>query len=121
MSEDLMPCPICDGPVVLDGPSNPDASRDVVWPNCIDDSCPYMLDGGIRAAVAEAHNTLARRAEIGALVEWIVEAAPGLLTIGRTAMTDGVTIYSAWSSKPFTDERSLLDALRALAKEVGCE
>jgi hypothetical protein len=34
-------------------------------------------------------------------------------------MTDGVTIYSAWSSKPFTDERSLLDALRALAAEIG--
>jgi hypothetical protein len=48
-----------------------------------------------------------------------LEAALGLLTIGRAAMTDGVTIYSAWSSKPFTDERSLLDALRALAAEIG--
>jgi len=103
MESELAACPVCGSSVTQPGNSD-------VY--CVD--CNYKNHVG-------DHNTLARRAEIGALVERIVDAAPGLLTIGRTAMTDGVTIYSAWSSKPFTDERSLLEALRALAAEIGGE
>jgi hypothetical protein len=117
MANELMPCPIC-------GESCTSYREFAELPakvQCDVMLCNYAPESASRAEGIEQHNTLARRAEIGALVERIVEAAPGLLTIGRTAMTAGVTIYSAWSSKPFTDERSLLDALRALAKEVGCE
>jgi hypothetical protein len=118
---------------VLDGPSNPDASRDVVWPNCIDDSCPYMLDGGIPAAVAEAHNTLARRAEIGALVEFCVRNQTHwenevVLCIGESddyEEGEKPPVVACRADGEGFEKRhvaaTLLDALRALAKEVGCE
>jgi hypothetical protein len=102
---------------VLDGPSNPDASRDVVWPNCIDDSCPYMLDGGIPAVVIEAHNTLARRAEIGALVEEIADETGGVM-ICSAADEPGYLVWTAGNHTP-RHQGAMLDALRSLAAEIG--
>ena len=128
MEPELAACPIC-GRMV---------HNDTITLACtgrysVDDSdevdCPYFLDVGAdtpelqssrTVRIAEAHNTLARRAEIGKLVEAI--AVPGnrrLVLIG-----DYVKIEQGNLGPPdsFAEgAASLLDALRSLAAEIGGE
>lgn len=110
MSE-LATCPICGAKILPSVVPMYDDGLDASTASCFNGKCLYRVR-------REDHNTLARRAEIGALVERIVAAEKGLLTIGRTPCRDGSQIYSAWSSRPVGEALSLLDALRELEKEV---
>jgi len=115
MSEELMPCPV------------PECGRDVEATDegvfCI---CGYRLDheledveGESSADTIERHNTLARRAEIGALVERLVDGL-GYLQMECEADANGeVGMYDVRSHDASAYTDTLLDALRALAKEVS--
>jgi hypothetical protein len=94
--------------------------------------CNYAPESASRAEGIEQHNTLARRAEIGALVERMMSDARSVaLRFGSAVdLTDGseyveiILWYRAGESgrtQSCGQGATLLDALRALAKEVGCE
>lgn len=70
METELMPCPVCGGYVDVGWDS--DSQGQAV--ECSTDMNPwhYKVASGDVSKAVEAHNTLARRAEIGRLVEEIV-------------------------------------------------
>ena len=94
MENELMPCPVCGGGVTQPGNSD-------VY--CVD--CNYKNHVG-------DHNTLARRAEIGALVEALVETITGVTIV---KLSD--TLYSAENPGSEHEAASLLDVLRVMAEE----
>lgn len=67
MSEELLPCPACSGQCDW---------KQMLGVYC--NACLYQMDAGGRTETIEAHNTLARRAEIGRLVEVVLEDASAL-------------------------------------------
>lgn len=101
---DLAACPVC-GKAVFENHSE-------VF--CGDELCVYMT------ATVDLHNTLARRAEIGRLVESI--GATGRdLTISPISLGHP-DVYARARTKTKTDSSeaaSLLEALRALTAEIG--
>ena len=107
MENELMPCPVCGGGVTQPGNSD-------VY--CVD--CNYKNHVG-------DHNTLARRAEIGALVEEMCRngSLDGPLKIFPSRLADGPVRVSlaAFSGVRNGEAATLLEALRALAKEVSGE
>ena len=126
MTGELAACPIC-GRIV---------HNDTITLACtgrysVEDSdevdCPYFLDVGADTSelqsartvrIAEAHNTLARRAEVGKLVEEMV--VPGdrrLVLIGDYAKIEQGNLGPPDSFAEGAS--SLLDALRALAAKLG--
>lgn len=114
MANELMPCPVCGGYVDVGWDS--DSQGQAV--ECSTDMNPwhYKVASGDVSKAVEAHNTLARRAEIGRIVEAIVERTQ-FLTINDCNPT--VVLVSTESG---TESGStLLDALRALEREVNDE
>lgn len=110
MSEQLAPCPVCNAPCEFGDATELNLDDDCAI--CAGERCGY-------SATVKRHAELCRHAEIGKIVESIVAAETGLLTIGRTPCRDGSQVYSAWSGKPLGDELSIPDALRALAVKLG--
>ena len=95
MENELMPCPVCGGGVTQPGNSD-------VY--CVD--CNYKNHVG-------DHNTLARRAEIGRLVESLIPDNGRNLTIEQPDGQFGVFRTGKLGTGP-----TLLESLRALEKEV---
>ena len=93
---DLAACPVC-GKAVFENHSE-------VF--CGDELCVYMT------ATVDLHDTLARRAEIGALVEALVETITGVTIV---KLSD--TLYSAENPGSEHEAASLLDVLRVMAEE----
>ncbi len=125
MESELEPCPVC-GDATYES-----ENCDRMFAVQIDSSCGHYVlqeeyDPAValsrdiaRAKVKAAHSDLARRAEIGALVERIVESHQRRVDCVRLEGR-GYCAHSP-SSKPPPTSPTLLDALRALAKEVGGE
>lgn len=109
MGSELAACPVC-GKAVFENHAE-------VF--CEDELCVYM------SATVEIHNTLARRAEIGALVEEMCRngSLDGPLKIFPSRLADGPVRVSlaAFSGVRNGEAATLLEALRALAKEVSGE
>lgn len=132
---DLMPCPLCGRIVHNDtitlactGRYRVDDEEDTV-------DCPYFLDVGAEtpehqssrdARLAEAHNTLARRAEIGRLVE-VIRESTGI--IGPAALCfpyppggkPSLVLQTAGGPLVPPDELDFVEALRQFASKVGPE
>jgi hypothetical protein len=126
MKSELMPCPVCGGTVHNDSITLACGNR---YPSGYSDGeigCPYFLDVNCDKLktpdareywLAHTHNTLARRAEIGALVEemakrpkgglWVLEREDGTFFVDCDRTPPGSVIEAA----------TLLDALRLLAAE----
>lgn len=119
MSEELMPCPVCGGPVGV-GWETESQGQAV---ECSTDLSPwhYKVAGSDYADAVAQHNTLARRAEIGRLVESM--AVNGCsVCLWESIDSQGPSQYTA----EFRGDRdpifqygaTLLDALRSLAAEL---
>ena len=115
MESELAACPVCGADVGCGW----DADSQGQAVECSTDENPwhYKVAGNDRAEAIEQHNTLARRAEIGALVERLVESHQRRVDCVRLEGR-GYCAHSP-SSKPPPTSATLLDALRALVKEVG--
>lgn len=115
-SELLEPCPVCGrGCEVVEG----DDETGGVF--C---ACGYRLDDEEMKGIAEdaiaRHNTLARRAEIGRIVEEIVDGPDAEIHVRRLMDSYVVARDDERDDKlPWTGESpTLLEALRALAAEL---
>lgn len=117
-ADPLMPCPMpgCGKPVEATSAEYANVYDDFVL--CTEDHCPY-------SATVEQHAILTRRAEIGRIIEDLM-ARPGqvMQIVGLTESVPwAVTAKPALKGAPGTamgaSQASLLDALRALAKEVN--
>ena len=114
-SEPLESCPVCGAEC------NVSASYFEPGANVLcDRECGYFIHCAVdkipagethECQIAEVHNTLARRAEIGALIERIVGTCGHL----------GVTRLSAEGRGWIKNGPTLLEALRSLAAEIGGE
>lgn len=98
---DLMPCPVCGSDTI----NLPDSHEGTV--NCHGPTCCYGV------WTEEEHNTLARRAEIGRLVESLIPENGRNLTIEQPDGQFGVFRTGKLGTGP-----TLLESLRALEKEV---
>jgi len=118
MGRELMPCPVC-------GEECRTTPTAVVCTKCNYESRCANIDCTVQemlTANVEIHNTLARRAEIGALVEEIT-GADNMLKV----WIDKDEPWIAESYKPeglgYTrvqrQSTTLLEALRSLAAEIG--
>ena len=113
MKSELAACPV------------PNCGRDVeVTEEGVFCICGYRLDDELEGmegepgvTTFERHNTLARRAEVGALVERIVDGL-GYVQMECEADANGEAgMYDVRSHDASAYTDTLLDALRALAKE----
>ena len=104
MGSELAACPVCGGECKL---LNDNDGAYCVSPDC----------GHYEVLPVEMHNTLARRAEVGALVERIVDGL-GYVQMECEADANGEAgMYDVRSHDASAYTDTLLDALRALAKE----
>lgn len=126
MGSELMPCPVCGAEC------NVSASYFEPGANVLcDRECGYFIHCAVdkipagethECQIAEVHNTLARRAEIGALIERIV--AGGCLRLYEYGCeSEGfsygtTTRLHATTTGKDAGGKSLLDALRSLAAEL---
>ena len=115
MESELAACPIC-------GEECRTTPAAVVCAKCNYESRWANIDytvAELLAANVENHNTLARRAEVGALVERIVDGL-GYVQMECEADANGEAgMYDVRSHDASAYTDTLLDALRALAKEVN--
>ena len=125
MENELEPCPVC-GEATYES-----ENCDRMFAVQIDSSCGHYVlqeeyDPAValsrdiaRAKVKAAHSDLARRAEIGALVDRIVDGL-GYVQMECEADANGEAgMYDVRSHDAGAYTDTLLDALRALAKEVS--
>jgi hypothetical protein len=83
--------------------------------------CGVIVTGFTEGEATERWNILARRAEIGRLVEELAKRPKGGLWV--LEREDGKFFVDCDRTPPgsVVGATTLLEALRALAKEVGCE
>lgn len=110
METELAACPVCGS----DSCNVPDSYEGTV--NCHGATCCYGV------WTVEEHNTLARRAEIGDLVERMCRngSLDGPLKVFPSRLVDGpvrVSLATCASGVRNGEASTLLDALRALVKE----
>ncbi len=118
MEVELAACPMpgCGKPVEVTSAEYANTYDDFVL--CTEDHCPY-------SATVDQHAILTRRAEIGALVERIV--AGGCLRLYEYGCESEGFSYGATNRLHATTTgkdaggKTLLDALRSLAAEIGGE
>ena len=124
MANELMPCPVCGGTVHNDSITLACGNR---YPSGYSDGeigCPYFLDVNCDKLktpdarmywLAHTHNTLARRAEIGRLVEDVLSKT-GYFQVEEESDEHG-RMYDVRTQERSSYTETLLDALRELAAE----
>ena len=110
MESELEPCPVCGAKILPSVVPMYDDGSAASTASCFNGKCLYRVR-------REDHNTLARRAEIGALVERIVDGL-GYVQMECEADANGEAgMYDVRSHDASAYTDTLLDALRSLAKE----
>lgn len=104
MESELAACPVCGAKILPSVVPTYDDGSAASTASCFNGKCLYRVR-------REDHNALARHAEIGALVERLVDG------LGYLQMECEAGMYDVRSHERSSYTDALLDALRALAKE----